>query len=90
MTASSANLIQVRWPWGDELSIPALWLRDSCPCPDCRVEQTQEKRFHLANLTSLSALNLDANEQGLSVQWSDGHKSYFERSFFESDYAQPK
>ena len=90
MTASSADLIKVRWPSGDELSIPALWLRDSCPCPDCRVEQTQEKRFHLANLTSLSALNLDANEQGLSVQWSDGHKSYFERSFFDSDYAQPK
>ena len=90
MTASNADPLLVRWPSGDELTVPALWLRDSCPCPECRVEQTQEKRFHLANLTSLSVLSLDADEQGLRVQWSDGHNSYFERSFFESDYAQPE
>lgn len=90
MTVSDADLLDIKWPSGAGLSIPILWLRDNCPCSECRVEQTQEKRFHLAHLSSISALNMDTNELGLRVQWSDGHESCFERSFLEFDYTQPK
>lgn len=90
MTAPRRHLLEVKWPSGGELSIPILWLRDSCPCTDCRVQQTHEKRFHLANLASLSILEASTHEAGLQVQWSDGHESFYERSFLECDYAQPK
>lgn len=90
MTSIGSNVLEVRWPSGDELSIPLLWLRDNCPCADCRVEQTQEKRFHLANLSALSALEVDTSSAGLRVRWSDGHESDFERAFLECDYARPE
>ena len=30
-----------------EYDLPHLWMRDNCPCNDCRVKETQEKRFML-------------------------------------------
>ena len=32
------------------LELPNLWLRDNCPCDDCRVTRTQEKSFILSEV----------------------------------------
>ena len=42
-----ADTVAVELLNGQQVSLPHLWLRDNCPCDDCRVTQTQEKRFIL-------------------------------------------
>ena len=34
------------------LELPNLWLRDNCPCDDCRVTKTQEESFILSDVTA--------------------------------------
>ncbi|MEC7610516.1 MAG: gamma-butyrobetaine hydroxylase-like domain-containing protein, partial [Pseudomonadota bacterium] len=50
MNAETLGNVQVTWPDGECINLPTLWLRDVCPCEECRIAQTQEKRFHLATL----------------------------------------
>ena len=54
MNAEALANVQITWPDGESINLPTLWLRDVCPCEECRIAQTQEKRFHLATLDSVS------------------------------------
>ncbi|MDC6461217.1 gamma-butyrobetaine hydroxylase-like domain-containing protein, partial [Gammaproteobacteria bacterium] len=33
-----------------EYNLPYLWVRDNCPCNECRIKETQEKRFILSSV----------------------------------------
>ena len=45
-----------------EYELPYLWIRDNCPCNECRVEETQEKRFILNSVpVDLRPTNVDVN-----------------------------
>ena len=92
MSAEMPANVRINWPDGGSMMLPTLWLRDVCPCPDCRIEQTQEKRFHLAALESVSVASLCADAEGLKVTWSEGHNSVYPRSFLEANHVrdQPK
>ena len=35
-----------------EYDLSYLWIRDNCPCNECRVQETQEKRFMLHSVPS--------------------------------------
>ena len=86
MSAEMPANVRINWPDGGSMMLPTLWLRDVCPCPDCRIEQTQEKRFHLAALESVSVASLCADAEGLKVTWSEGHNSVYPRSFLEDNH----
>lgn len=85
MNAESLGNLKVSWPDGELLSLPILWLRDVCPCQDCRIVQTQEKCFHLASLDSVSVEALRVSDEVLSVTWTGGHSSQYPRTFLAGD-----
>ncbi len=58
--------VEIPWPDGQTKSVPALWLRDNCPCEACRVQTTGEHR-HLISTTSI-----DLAPVSTSVDHSDG------------------
>ena len=63
---------------GAEYSLPHLWLRDNCPCDDCRVPQTQEKRFILSDVSAdISPTEVQASADQLRIIWPDNHLSQF-------------
>jgi len=88
MTAEAATSEQLRCDW-DALRIdwsansstilPHLWLRDNCDCSDCRIAQTDEKKFMVssvpANLAPTSARLIDDR---LRIVWPDGHQTTYE------------
>lgn len=65
---------RVRWADGTQTWLPNLWLRDNCPCPECRVDQTSEKKFLLSAVPDTlqpSAAAIDDDD--LVLTWPDGH-----------------
>ena len=82
MVLAMPNMIDIRWPDGQSAALSTLWLRDNCPCSDCRVTQTQEKRFHIASVPldySPDLTEVDAEQ--LVIRWPEGHESRYPREF---------
>lgn len=70
--------LEVRWPDGSESRLPYLWLRDNCSCDQCRVPQTSEKRFILAEVpVDLRPASAAADGDELWLRWPDGHETRY-------------
>ncbi|MFE1316844.1 TauD/TfdA family dioxygenase [Kitasatospora phosalacinea] len=54
------------------------WLRDNCPCPECRAPRGGQKLFRIGDLPDgLAAVEATEDATGLTVRWSDGHRSHY-------------
>ena len=54
------------------------WLRDNCPCSECRIVQTDERRWTpWLDTVAPTVSGLDVNGAGLQIDWSSGHRSLF-------------
>jgi len=59
-----------------EYELPFLWLRDNCPCNNCRVKETQEKRFMLSSIpVDLKPKIVNVNEDAINIFWPDDHET---------------
>ena len=59
-----------------EYDLPHLWMRDNCPCNDCRVKETQEKRFMLNSVpVDLKPKKVEVNESHIHIIWPDDHET---------------
>jgi hypothetical protein len=67
-------------------SFPYRWLRDSCQCPACIHPSTSQKLHKTSDvsfdITPFSD-GIRATEEGLHVEWSTGHKSFYSTQFLE-------
>nr|WP_298374608.1 TauD/TfdA family dioxygenase [uncultured Halomonas sp.] len=69
--------ISLRWNDASQAHFPWLWLRDHCPCTQCRHPLTRERLFlPLADIEKASQTALI--EGNLRLQWADGHVSLFD------------
>src|ERR1700728_3648844 len=61
---------------------PAIWLRDNCPCPDCRVPGSGQKLFQITELPDeLTVTAVEEDTDSVTVtSGPDGHRSRFDRS----------
>ncbi|GAA2123115.1 hypothetical protein GCM10009759_74010 [Kitasatospora saccharophila] len=61
------------------MSVPhPYWLRDNCPCADCRDPRGGQKLFRIGDLPDgLTAVETAEDAAGLTVRWSDGHRSHY-------------
>jgi gamma-butyrobetaine hydroxylase len=62
----------------------ALWLRDNCPCPECRHESGQRLLDTRAIADDLSVAEVVDNGS-LRVTFSDGHVGTFENAWLEAN-----
>jgi len=84
--------VVVTWSDGQHIELPHLWLRDNCPCVQCRVEQTEEKIFHIQNVdvniaASRASVDAHGEHEQLSIVWPDGHRTVFTRAAVEASVA---
>jgi gamma-butyrobetaine dioxygenase len=75
MTTSRALLTS-----GD-VTQPALWLRDNCPCAECRDPRNGQKLFGITDLPHDLTVT-DVN--GTTVTFSDGHVSRYDPAFLDA------
>ena len=59
-----------------EYNLPYLWVRDNCPCNECRIKETQEKRFILSSVPpDLKPHEVNISHGIINVSWPDKHKT---------------
>lgn len=77
-------------PTGDPVSVaepvsafPAIWLRDSCPCAECRDPLSGQKLFGITDLPPDLAVRRVDHEDGSTVVTfdPDGHRSVFDTAW---------
>lgn len=70
------NEFLIAWP-GTLAVVPALRLRDACPCAECIEEGTGRKVLVTENIPAdIRALELrPVGHYAVQIQWSDGHGS---------------
>ncbi|MFG3053829.1 TauD/TfdA family dioxygenase [Kitasatospora sp. NPDC048239] len=58
--------------------LPPYWLRDNCPCAECRDPRSGQKLFQITDLPDDLAVAAHTESGGrLEVLWSDGHRSRY-------------
>lgn len=81
----STDQLDVTWSDGSTTSLPYLWLRDNCGCDDCRITQTEEKKFILTDVTAdLAPTGVEIDADVLMVAWPDGHRTSYTAEFIRS------
>lgn len=69
-----------------------VWLRDNCPCRQCRVVETGERRLFTADIPdAIAPKAADTDPTGnLDIKWNDGHRSTFSAAWLvRHDYSAP-
>ncbi|EPQ55528.1 gamma-butyrobetaine hydroxylase [Gloeophyllum trabeum ATCC 11539] len=76
----------------DNLTLPYVWLRDSCQCPSCIHPSTRQKLHRTSDLVAArpvpGGVAYHHDEGVLRVKWEGGHESAYERGWLER-YADP-
>ena len=70
--------IETTWSDGRVTRFHHIWLRDNCPCAECRDPRNGQKLF---GITDLDADLTVTDVTGTTVTFSDGHVSRFDPSF---------
>jgi gamma-butyrobetaine hydroxylase len=82
VTADEQTLT-IAWPAGGETRFHALWLRDNCPCGECRHESGQRLLDTRSLADDLAVIEVSANGT-VDVGFSDGHRSSFAVQWLQS------
>ena len=84
-----ADTVSVTFSTGETVELLAAWLRDNCPCDECRILQTDERRWQpWRDVESPQAVSTAAVDGALEVTWTSGHTSTFTpRQFADIDRA---
>jgi DUF971 family protein len=71
------HAIQITWPGGLRVSIPAKALRDGCPCAGCVEEMTGKKLLDPATIPDdIHAVAIQpVGNYAIQIEWSDGHST---------------
>jgi gamma-butyrobetaine dioxygenase len=80
-TATGDRGVRVSFSGGDA-DFHASWLRDQCPCVECRIVQTDERRLQPWSIDIPVVRNVDVVDGTLVVVWADGHRSEYSRDAF--------
>lgn len=65
-------------------SFPYVWLRDACHSPDCVHPSTSQKLHRTSDIPldiKPSPDGVQITDEGIAIEWMDGHKSSFTKSF---------
>ncbi|CAL4068948.1 unnamed protein product [Meganyctiphanes norvegica] len=68
--------------WPHSLKVPYVWLRDHCRSPKCYNYNTFQRIQDLHEIPlNIRPANVEANKDGVRIEWSDGHVSQYEYKF---------
>ena len=76
--------VQLVWSDGSTATVPALWLRDNCPCAECKVLATSERRKVIATEPlELVPVSVTTETAGVIVDWGT-HVSRYSADWYRA------
>lgn len=76
--------VQLAWDDGTMIDVPAIWLRDNCPCPECKVIATSERRKLIATEPlHLAPVSVEIDSSGVTVDWG-AHVSHYSLDWYRA------
>ncbi len=75
---TTGRILSLHWDDGSRSRFHAVWLRDNCPCPDCRHPGNGQRLFTVAELPE--DIRIDAamiTDGALELRFEPGHRSRF-------------
>jgi len=76
--------LQLIWADGTTAVVPALWLRDNCPCSHCKVVATSERRKLIATEPlELAPVSVVTDTSGVTVDWGN-HVSHYTLDWYRA------
>ena len=76
--------VQLAWDDGTVADVPALWLRDNCPCAECKVVAKSERRTMIATEPlDLAPVSVVTDTRGVTVEWGS-HTSLYTLEWYRS------
>lgn len=77
-TVAEPELIRTIWADGRTARFHHVWLRDNCPCPDCRHPSIAERTLDTITIDlAIVPASIEVIDGALAVGWPDGHRSVF-------------
>ncbi len=72
-----AGAVRILWPGGPEVTVPAVRMRDACPCAACVEEGTGRKLLDPATIPAdIRPLQVTpVGSYAIQFHWSDGHST---------------
>lgn len=69
--------LRILWPGGPEVTVPAVRMRDACPCAGCVEEGTGRKLLDPATIPAdIHPLEITpVGSYAVQFRWSDGHST---------------
>ena len=76
--------VHLDWSDGTSADVPAIWLRDNCPCSVCRVVSTSERRKLIATEPlHLIPVSVQTDVSGVTVDWGT-HVSHYSLDWYRA------
>jgi len=77
IAANERGEIEVSWPGGRRVALPAFLLRDACPCAGCIEEGTGRKILDPSTIPAdIRPERIESvGNYAVQIFWSDGHSS---------------
>src|SRR5512138_1841098 len=90
---TEAGAVRIGWPGGPEVTIPAVRLRDLCPCAGCVEEGTGRKLLDPASIPAdIRPVKIEpVGNYAIQITWTDGHSTgiYSWRTLREASGLEP-
>ncbi|KAG0716176.1 Gamma-butyrobetaine dioxygenase [Chionoecetes opilio] len=79
------EFMDVKFGDGTSGQLPFVWLRDNCQCPECFSVEAQGRKLLYHDLDiEVQPTKVQEHIDGLTVDWSDGHKSEFSTKWLQN------
>jgi gamma-butyrobetaine hydroxylase len=75
--ATEARRVRITWDDGHESTFHAIWLRDNCPCPECRHESGQRLLDTRSVPDDVALATAHADDGSITATFADGHEARF-------------
>jgi gamma-butyrobetaine dioxygenase len=90
MTTDTAAYLSVNWGPGGTGRYHWIWLRDSCPCEQCRNIFAKQKYFDSATLpVDMRPRTVTRGTGNIEIVWEDGHQSRYSESWLREHHDRP-
>ncbi|WFD42640.1 trimethyllysine dioxygenase [Malassezia psittaci] len=87
---SQDRVIHISWPDGEKYAFHLLWLLDHCRCDKCYHPITKQRLVDTFSIPTECNPILYTSEEGLHVEWSDAHRSFYPWSWLRrNQYKSP-